>query len=147
MKYLFILACLVLFAQTALLPDLVDMLIPGYVKHKWYSGTFSIIQVILTSPLALTITCSSTRNATPITIRSFCGSMEGPDALVCSAWSIKTDPLFLKRALPTLKSTLTLGTLKLICYISNPLEELDSVHQKEVRNMMTEQLHKTTIRL
>ena len=39
MKYLFILAVLLLALQAAPADDKVELLIPGYVKHNWYSGT------------------------------------------------------------------------------------------------------------
>jgi len=38
MKYLFILATLLLLASAAPAEDEVDLLVPGYVNHRWYSG-------------------------------------------------------------------------------------------------------------
>ena len=42
MKYLFILATLLLLIQAAPVDEEVDLLIPGYTQHKWYSGTVYI---------------------------------------------------------------------------------------------------------
>lgn len=42
MKYLFILAALLLTLQAAPAEDKVELLIPGYIKHDWYSGTSSL---------------------------------------------------------------------------------------------------------
>lgn len=118
MKYLFILSAVLLLAIAAPIDDKVDLLVPGYTQHDFYSGQSVYIQDSLISTLLPSTMCSLIPRVTPITIPWCFGSMEDQAAPVCSEWSTKTDHLSSSKALSISKSTLTHGTRRPTCSIS-----------------------------
>ena len=109
MKYLFILPALLLLASAAPEADLVDLLIPGYVNHKFYSGPSSTIQASLISTPRPSTTSSLTPKLTPTMTPLSSGWMEDPAAPACSVWPTKMGHLCSSRVLSISKSIHTPG--------------------------------------